>query len=293
LKKPKSDPDESLEIARKFLEILKPVVDSVSVLPWTTRDGFWTVVVRAVLRRQFDWLEGSIELVKSRRSDMSIALLRPACEEFLWIKYLRTLSKEDREVVILAKNDVEAYRSLKAQLDDSGQDVMRKIGFPDDFLEGYKVANDEAEKKLKGIGARLGWNLRKNQVVPSLALIARTVNEKGLYDLIYHATSRTVHFSVSELFRRAWGSPEKLTISSKYMNGYWKTFTLYWTVRIFFFTFVEIGAEFEEQGVALRGIDGRRFLPLMRRFTKRGMVPIITPREMNLHLKDPSKAFRF
>jgi hypothetical protein len=77
------------------------------------------------------------------------------------------------------------------------------------------------------------------------------------------------------------------------MNGYWEQFSLYWTIRIFFLTFVEAFEDFEDQGVTHPGLDEENFRALMEKFSKTGVIPIITPEEMNLHLPDRSRAFRF
>jgi len=76
------------------------------------------------------------------------------------------------------------------------------------------------------------------------------------------------------------------------MDGYWAQFSLYWAIRIFFFTFVEVVEELEDQRVGLPGFDDDAFEALMQRFVAMGMIPIITPEEMNLHLRDRSRAFQ-
>lgn len=52
------------------------------------------LVCRCVLRRQCEALEAIVNLVSSGEAHSSVPLLRPACEEFLWGKYLRTLKPE-------------------------------------------------------------------------------------------------------------------------------------------------------------------------------------------------------
>lgn len=48
-----------------------------------------------------------MNLVSSGEAHSSVPLLRPACEEFLWVKYLRTLKPELREVIVLQKSQIE------------------------------------------------------------------------------------------------------------------------------------------------------------------------------------------
>lgn len=69
------------------------------------------------------------------------------------------------------------------------------------------------------------------------------------------------------------------------MQGYWAKFSLYWGWRLFFFTFAEIVQAFESEGIELPDIaDEARFDSLMKEFVAPGMMPIITPVEMNMHI---------
>jgi len=49
-----------------------------------------------------------------------------------------------------------------------------------------------------------------------------------MYEFLYHASSRVVHFSVPELMRRIWGRPGEMTIASNLYEKYWADFSLYW-----------------------------------------------------------------
>ena len=89
--------DSPLENISQLLDVFRPIVDDLSTLVWKASDGFWLLLCRCVLRRQFDALEAIVNLAHRREGHSSVPLLRPACEEFLWIKYLRTLDPEIRE----------------------------------------------------------------------------------------------------------------------------------------------------------------------------------------------------
>jgi hypothetical protein len=206
---------------------------------------------------------------------------------------LQKLDVADREEIVFHKSQLEAFETLNAQYDDAGDDGMKVLGFPDGFLDKFRKASEKAKVALVAMGAKLGWKLRKNQFVPSVRFVAEKTGNLKLYRLIYHATSRSVHFSVSELFRRAWGRPEELTISSAYMDGYWAQFSLCWSIRIFFTTFVDAFEEFEIMKVDLPELEEKGLESLMARLIDTGKIPIVTPEEINLHLPDPSKAFRF
>jgi Family of unknown function (DUF5677) len=274
----------SLENIKQLMDLLRPVVDDASRLTWKVSDGFWLLVCRCVLRRQFDALEAIVNLVGRGEAHSSVPLLRPACEEFLWVKYLCTLKPELREVIVLQKSQIETADTLDAQRAYAGDKLMEEFGFTTTFMDALRKNRSSAQMKLKVVKKQLKWPT-KPEFLPSANFLARLTNEKELYDLIYHATSRTVHFTVSELLRRAWGDAKEVTISSQHMHGYWSKFSLYWGWRLFFFTFVEIAAAFESQGVPLPNFaDETRFDVLMKEFASPGMMPIITPRELNMHI---------
>ena len=69
------------------------------------------------------------------------------------------------------------------------------------------------------------------------------------------------------------------------MGEYWSTFALYWGWRICFFTFVEVAEAFQSGGVSVRNCEAESlFESLMKKFSEPGITPIITAREMNLHI---------
>ena len=274
----------SLENIKQLMDLLRPVIDHASKLTWKVSDGFWLLVCRCVLRRQFDALEAIVNLVNHGEAHSSVPLLRPACEEFLWVKYLRTQKPELREVIVLQKSQIETADTLDAQRAYAGDKLMQEFGFTTTFMDALRENRRSAQMKLKIVKNQLKWPT-KSEFLPSANFLARATNEKELYDLIYHATSRTVHFTVSELLRRAWGDAKEVTISSQHMHEYWLKFSLYWGWRLFFFTFAEIVEAFESEGVSLPNVaDEARFDSLMKEFAAPGMMPIITPREMNMHI---------
>jgi hypothetical protein len=161
---------------------------------------------------------------------------------------------------------------------------MSEIGFSPEFIARAQELGDNARQSVKDVGKRLGWKARP--LFPTAAYIAEVVGEKELYELIYHATSRTVHFSVGELFRRAWGDKDVLNITSKDMNRYWSRFALYWGIRVLVLTAAEIFEEFNsgEWPEELDEIDFKGVEELMKKISSSGYVQIITAQELNLHI---------
>ncbi len=282
-----------VSITKDLLDIFAPSMEALSILEWKGTDGLWTIVVRSVLVRQYEALETIVDLVQSRRAHLCVPLLRPAVEEHLWIAFLQTLTNVDREKFLMAKSQVETFETLEAQFNDAGVEQMRQIGFSQDFLDAMRVSSEASKEILSGIGARLGWNLGRKSV-PSTWFIASQTGNEQLYSLIYHATSRTVHFTVAELLRRGWGNSGRVVIGSEMMDEYWAQFSLFWVTRIFALTFLGLVDEFVRLEIDIDLGDDREeeIDAAVKRFVKTGLIPIITPEEMNLHLKEPEKIFR-
>jgi hypothetical protein len=277
--------------ARSLLEQYRPAVDSVSELHWTFKTGFWTILLRCVVRRQYDALETIIGLAQGQSHSAS-PLLRPACEEYLWLKFLRTIPPNIREAIILAKSSIDATQTVEAQVSHVQDKTLQQFGFNSDFVEHMRQMRTEAETNMKMVGKQLKWKLRNNQYFPSVAQIARLVDEQQLYSILYHATSRTVHFNVAELFRRAWGTREKVVVGSQKMNEYWLRFTLYWGLGLFGLTLLEVIQEFETNSWPIADVANQTtFDGLIQEWGEAGKLPIITPEEMNQHLQPGERPF--
>ncbi len=281
----------ALEAGIGFIRMCKPVVDSISTLEWKTSMGFWTILCRCVVRRQYDALESIVDAVGRGQGHSSVPLLRPACEEFLWIKFLRHIDENPRETIIWAKAQIEVGDTVANQFQYIGEKGMKNLGFRAGFAKKRIANRKHAEQEMKNVGNKLKWNLKRG-FFPSVAAIARSVNEERTYRLIYSATSRAVHFNVAELYRRAWGTKGKVTISSGNMNRYWSHFCLFWGWGLFALILKEIGEEFEKNNWPIASFaDDGEMKQLIEEWSKAGPVSIITAEEMNEHFTPGTDPF--
>lgn len=70
---------------------------------------------RAILRRQFDSLEVISQLVAEKKGYAACPLLRPACEELMWITYLSGIGHDKSEELLRCPASGELRDSLRAQ----------------------------------------------------------------------------------------------------------------------------------------------------------------------------------
>jgi hypothetical protein len=272
---------------RTFLDESQGLVEASSDVEWQPQEGFTSIIYRTVLRRQFDCLRAIVELVSRGHGHAATTLLRPSCEELIWVKYLRSIDPTHAEKLILNFAALETWESLQAQENHVGRTVMENLGFSRQFLTIAKQNSDKANVELKALGDKLGWNKRRREdskvARPSVQYVAKSTGSLELYNFLYHATSRSVHFSVTELLRRAWGSHGKLSIRSVHWRNYWSAFALSWGLRLYLETLIEILEALPnlgELGDSTEVLNEQRILDAAKLVQEFGAVPIITREEM-------------
>ena len=263
-----------------ILESMRGCIATASDLSWNPSEGFLTIIQRSVLRRQFDSLEVISDLVSERKGYAAGPLLRPACEELIWTKYLDSIPPSFSEKLIICIADDELYKSLHAQDDVAGRTVTKTLGLLP-YLEEAKRDEADRRNRLCILGQRLHWPKRyiENSSLPAMSWLAKETNEQGTYKLIYHATSRFVHFSVAELLRRAWGNPytETVSITSHSFHDYWGYFSLYWGLDLFLKTLEALHSILGE----LSEEEGNAILEAAKQIGEMGKPPIITAEELD------------
>lgn len=215
------DVAELVRLARPYLEEHAEVADP--------RDSLG-IAYRAIAIRQLECLEAATALVDAAQGYGAVIFLRPACEELIWTKYLKSLPAADAAEIIRMRVGIELKHTFDAQVEKFGTAANQGIGITiahQTMLERYYNA---ARAALDSLGSRLRWRRdhRTGEWWPTTASLSRATGTDDLYKFLYHATSRFVHFSPVELLRRAWGSEKGVTISSNHFRNYWSYFALYW-----------------------------------------------------------------
>jgi hypothetical protein len=270
------------EAVDEILTETSDLVDIVSEIDMQSDDGLLAIVLRGVIRRQYDSLEAIQDLAKRKRGYAATPLLRPACEELIYLRYFKLISPEQAETIVFCMAVMEQAMDLSAQRNYAGEDAILQIGFSREQIDRAGMQATHARATLKKIGGTLGWSRRALQrriPVPSVWELARQTDSETLYRFLYHATSRPVHFTVSELLRRVWGDPPAMTIRSSHMDTYWSAFALFWGLHLFIETLIEVWPLLEPVLDDVE-VDEERFLEAAGRVGRFGMVPIITPEEL-------------
>jgi hypothetical protein len=269
-----------VEGTRELLACLAPWLRQISIFDWDGPQGFQPVIRRSLLRRQFDSLEVAAELAESNRGYAAVPLLRPACEELLWLRYFNTLEAGDARILVDCLIESGLLDDLEAQVIEVGEGEMAEMGLLP-VLAFLRSKEPDIRQKLKQPGRRLGWPRRvvDDGKLPSTWFIAKTNEESNkLYRFLYHATSRYVHFSAIELARRGWGKPGRLELSSGTYEPIWAEFSLAWGTRLLVWTLEASIEALRAEGAPEPDYNGLQVA--FDRVAEVPLIPLVTPDEL-------------
>jgi Family of unknown function (DUF5677) len=259
----------------EWLSYLEPALSVAKKYVWTGPDveQFWEFIRRAAVVRQYEALDTILKMVDASHGHFGVTLLRPAYEEFIWIKYLNN-HLEQAQILMALLPLHGADTSIEAQGEYAGSKEMTRIGFPHQMVTAHAARRRALERKIRAIGRELSWPQNANPL-PSMAYLSRTVGHEREYKFLYHATSRFVHFSTHELARRVWGKKGDVHIESNSFSEYWSNFAMYWAFWLFIHLVVEVhDALGDPESTPERDREMENWLHSFE------PIPIITPTEL-------------
>jgi hypothetical protein len=266
-----------------ILEEMKPFIESAARFRWDPSTmGYLPLIRRAILCRQYECFGCILQLVEHSQGYAGLPLLRPACEELIWAKYLALIDKDSANDLLLCLTQKGMFDSLVAQDHYAGRTQTKKSDLLE-ILKRLTLHQPAVRSELSAIGKKLNWPKKsiEARTTPSMEWLAKTTEMRWVYDYLYHASSRYVHFSPTELLRRAWGTPEEVTIQSSNYGDYWNAFVLVWGQKLITEVFLVLQKSLEADGVIDVEVDGDKIIGAYKRIAEFGLVPIITQSELN------------
>ncbi len=260
--------------AERTLGDLKPVT-----LRRLVRDPF-AMIGRSVIVRQTTSLRAAVTLVEAGIGHAGLPMVRPACDELIWVKYLATLSPGERRALLHILNSVEGAELIDAQAAHLGPETMTAVGFPPQYVGAVKRQLTEGERLLADAGKTLGWP----KSPPSAWWLAKQVGLADLYRFLYAATCKGVHFSATEHLRSGYNdsTPDgPITFAAPAYVAYRSGFIVYWLCDLLVHTLAEVVKVIPDFNDAT-GREEDDFLPVIKRVATYGKVPIVMPFEYNL-----------
>ncbi|WP_143228195.1 DUF5677 domain-containing protein [Actinomadura meyerae] len=281
---------DAIEAAEEFAQVVEvlttPYLGAVWERDLPNRRKLASIVC---IKRQLEAIRSGMLLAKNNLGHMGAVFLRPACEEAMWLSYLHKIDEEDANRLLSSMTALDVTRSIIAQQQYAGKRGMRSLGFPANIAKHAGEGKRFAEEELQEFGRHLGWPKDDSDsyiAPPPVAWIAQQCNMAKLYDFLYSATSRSVHFSAGEVSRRGWayldeeGEEHEMDFLPDVYHTYRTDFSLYWCCSLLVETLAaalptlmpeEIGDDVEQ-----------RMLQAVKKVGAIGVVPIIVPSEFNI-----------
>ncbi|MGD9959336.1 DUF5677 domain-containing protein [Nocardioides sp.] len=281
--------DERVAAVAGFNAIARDVIDLGEMLWSDAMEDLRRLAINYVLRRQLESLDAAVALHDQHLAHLSVQFVRPALEEFLYLKYLMTLPVEDSQELFKALGVWDSVRSLLAQRDFIGDEDMRGLWYSTSFLDAAEAKRTMTKAELARIKKKHRWDGRE---APNTAWIAKQVDEVDLYNYLFAATSRAIHFSAGEVMRRGWGSPDGILVTDKpEFRSHLAAFALDELARLFVHTWVETAPLHDLAGIG--NIEGFEFSagmgPALTEVTSFGRVPLVHAHEFNLTPTGPMR----
>jgi hypothetical protein len=238
-----------------------------------------------ILRRQLEGLDASVQLARTGLGHLAVGFVRPALDELLWMSFLKTLDAEVSQRLFNIMGKFDARRSLVAQRNHVGDEVMQHLWYTVPFLDAQQAALAETKTELKEAGKELGWNGQ----LPSAGWIAEQVGQSNLYEYLHSATSRAIHFSAGEILRRGWGMPGGIITTKKdEFRDHCTAFALYQLPVLFGLTLGETEPFLEDAGVSLDDdLESDELAQIHATLSGLGKVPLVHAHEWNLTPEGP------
>jgi len=259
----------------EWLNYLEASIAAARQYEWSgaDQDQFWEFIRRAAIVRQYEALQSLLKMADDGYAHFGVTLLRPAYEEFIWIKYLNRWPTEAKALMmLLAMRGVD--ESMQAQSDYAGAKGMESIGFSQRLAKIHGARGRALDAKIRLIGRQLKWPANANPL-PSMAYLSRVTGQEREYKFLYYATSKFVHFSTHELGRRVWGKKGRVKIGSNSFSAYWSDFAIYWAFWLLIHTFTEADDVLGDLGSTPE--KDKEMEEWLRSFAP---IPIITPTEL-------------
>jgi hypothetical protein len=238
------------------------------------RQDFFQIVLLAIVVKQHESLQAILALNKTAEGFSAVPLLRAMCEELIWVRYLAIVSKEEQGAIISGLASVDLYETFRAQAGHS----IPNLDFSLEWKKQAEASSIASADALTKLFRAHDFTIRKGQTKPSVWQLAKKTDMQPTYKLLYHATSRAVHFSVPELMRRIWGKPGSMKVSSKTFERYWAAFSLYWGGWLYSLTFVESLLILQKPDIEEETITAIQQAVI--KIKSRGAIPILTTEEV-------------
>jgi hypothetical protein len=196
-------------------------------------EGFFLPLLKAAIAKSYEFCLFAISEEGKSNSFFHSATLRGVCEDVISLKYYYSFDPEDREIVAKNLTTIDMLENIETQqrffkAKKPTQPIIKLSSSQGHIsLAKGQVGNLKSKYKWKGDGYR-----------PSVREMAQSCNLLELYDYLYSATSRWVHFSPRILTRMGWGNKNdkkevEASYSTAHFSEYYAFFNRFYAIYLF------------------------------------------------------------
>ncbi len=187
--------------------------------------------LRAAFAKNFEYNLLCNSLTSPKDAFFFTASLRGICEDLIALKYLKEKIHVDREKLLMHLVEKETFEGIKIQesffKENKPEQIILKVN---DSETRIIELSSEIKKILIANG------LKGDKEFPSVAQMATDAKLIKLYEFLYYATSKLVHFTPGLLMRLGWAENMTSTtfrFSTKNFNKYYYDFCSYYGAFLF------------------------------------------------------------
>lgn len=210
---------------------LVPVIEEASV-GTPTKDSWLRVFTGAALAKCLEFNLASFDDTYSKDAFFYASGLRGICEDFIALKYFtEIIDPQDTQEILFAW----AMKQMAEGIEK--QSVFFKTNRPQQpvisYSGRYQTMLQSSNATLRSYRSKYGWA----QNSPKIIDMADGCSLRPLYDYLYSATSKSVHFSPHFFMRMGWGNIEtddpSFHFSTKNFAKYYVEFSQFYGTFLF------------------------------------------------------------
>lgn len=195
-------------------------------------------IVIAAYTKAYDFILFLCSLKNYSSAFFFLPMLRSICEDLIAITYIMGLDVDEQKYLIVTRRNKEITDSSKAQ-----SDFFKKYNEGQIILP---IINEGQEEEVLKFFREAG-HILKEVKFPTVKQMATATGMIDLYNFMYHATSKAVHFDMMTLLSMGWGTIDKENKTLNANFSYTHFHKHYYIFSLFYsnYLFIEQSKRFE------------------------------------------------
>ncbi len=250
-----------------------------------TRDSWLQIFIRAALTKCVEFNLISFDNAYDKSAFFNVSGLRGICEDFVVLKYFNEkIDRQDTQQIFHAWAVNQMAEGVKKQEVFFNENRPRQPVFS--YVGKYESILKTSNQLLKNYRSKYGWNRK----FPRIIDMADACSLRSLYDYLYCATSRFVHFSPHLFMRMGWGniktSDPSFRFSTTNFSTYYKEFSRFYGTILFVNFCEEFGGDLKISNLAASLVVLREYMEKSPRWPE-----FVTFEELNQTPPDYNKIY--